>query len=45
MSQNALVVYLALTEILEIELKNIKTVIEGIRYGIDSSAILNMLVI
>lgn len=45
LSQNALVVYLALTEILEIELKNIKTVIEGIRYGIDSSAILNMLVI
>lgn len=45
LSQNAPVVYLALTEMLEIELKNIKTVIEGIRYGLDSSVILNMLVI
>lgn len=45
LSQNAPVVYLALTEMLEIELKNIKTVIEGIRYGLDSTVILNMLVI
>ena len=37
--------YLALTELLEIELKNIKTLIEGIRYGLDGAVILNMLVI
>lgn len=45
LSQNASVVYLALTELLEIELKNIKTLIEGIRYGLDGAMILNMLVI
>ncbi|MCM1164994.1 MAG: V-type ATPase subunit [Lachnospiraceae bacterium] len=45
LSQNASVVYLALTELLEIELKNIKTLIEGIRYGLDGAVILNMLVI
>ena len=44
LSQNASVVYLALTELLEIELKNIKTLIEGIRYGLDGAVILNMLV-
>lgn len=45
LSQNASVVYLALTELLEIELKNIKTLIEGVRYGLDGAVILNMLVI
>ncbi|MBD5128542.1 MAG: V-type ATPase subunit [Ruminococcaceae bacterium] len=45
LSQNASVVYLALTEMLEIELKNIKTLIEGVRYGLDGAVILNMLVI
>lgn len=45
LSQSSSVVYFALTELLEIELKNIKTLIEGIRYGLDGSVILNMLVI
>lgn len=45
LSQSSSVVYFALTELLEIELKNIKTLIEGIRYGLDGGVILNMLVI
>lgn len=45
LSQSSSVVYFALTELLEIELKNIKTLIEGIRYGLDGAVILNMLVI
>ena len=45
LSQSSSVVYFALTELLAIELKNIKTLIEGIRYGLDGAVILNMLVI
>ena len=45
LSQSTAVVYFTLAECLEIELKNIKTVIEGVRYGMDEGAILDMLVI
>ena len=45
LSQSSAVVYFTLVECLETELKNIKTVIEGIRYGLDSPDILDMLVI
>ena len=45
LSQSSSVVYFALTECLAIELKNIKTIIEGIRYGMKSSDILDMLVV
>lgn len=45
LSQYASVVYFALTEILTIELNNVKTLIEGVRYNLDGSAILDMLVI
>lgn len=44
LSQSPSVVYFALTECLGVELKNVKTVIEGIRYGMKGSDILNMLV-
>ncbi len=45
MSQCSAVVYYALAECLDTELNNIKTIIEGIRYGISSSDILDMLVL
>ncbi len=45
LSQSSSLVYFALTECLAIELKNIKTIIEGIRYGMKGSDILDMLVI
>lgn len=45
LSQSSSVVYFALVECLGIELKNIKTIIEGIRYGMKSGDILDMLVI
>lgn len=45
LSKYASVVYFALTEILTIELNNVKTLIEGVRYNLDGSAILDMLVI
>lgn len=45
LSQSSSVVYLAFTELLEVELRNIKTVVEGIRYGLDGGAILDMLVV
>ena len=45
LSRSSSVVYFAFMELLVVELKNIRTVIEGIRYGLDSSAILDMLVV
>lgn len=45
LSQSSYVVYFALSECLAVELKNIKTVIEGIRYGMKGSDILDMLVL
>lgn len=45
LSQSSSVVYLAFTELLEVEFRNIKTVVEGIRYGLDGNAILDMLVV
>lgn len=44
LSQSSSVVYFALTQCLETELKNIKTIIEGIRYKMKGSDILDMLV-
>ena len=45
LSQNSAAVYYSLIECMRIEQKNIKTAIEGIRYGMSSSEILDMLVI
>lgn len=45
MSNNSAAVYYALIECLRTEQKNIKTVIEGIRYGLSGGEILAMLVI
>lgn len=45
LSRNSAAVYYALIECLKIEQRNVKTAIEGIRYGLSSSDILNMLVI
>lgn len=45
LSQNSMVVYFAFTELLGMELKNIKTIVEGVRYGLDGVAILDMLAI
>lgn len=45
LSQSSSVVYFAFMELLGMELKNIKTIIEGVRYGLDGSAILEMLVV
>lgn len=45
LSQSSSVVYFAFMELLGFELKNIKTIIEGIRYGLDGAAILEMLVV
>ncbi|MGN0650725.1 MAG: V-type ATPase subunit [Oscillospiraceae bacterium] len=44
LSQNSSTVYYALTECLYTELNNIKTIIEGTRYDMSSSEILEMLV-
>lgn len=45
LSQSPAVVYFALTQCLAIELKNIKTLIEGVRYGLNGGDILKMLVL
>lgn len=45
LSQSSSVVYFAFVELLGVEFKNIKTIVEGIRYGLDGSAILEMLVV
>lgn len=45
LSQSSSAVYFALTECLDTELKNIKTIIEGVRYGLDDKAILDILVV
>lgn len=45
LSQSSSVVYFAFMELMGVELKNIKTITEGIRYGLDGSAILEMLVV
>lgn len=45
LSQSSSVVYFAFMELVGFELKNINTVIEGIRYGLDGGAILEMLVV
>lgn len=45
MSRNSAAVYYSLIECLKIEQRNVKTAIEGIRYGLNSSDILDMLVI
>lgn len=45
MSRNSAAVYYALIECLRIEIRNVKTAVEGIRYGIPAGEILEMLVI
>ncbi len=45
MSRNSAAVYYSLIECLKIEQRNVKTAIEGIRYGLSSGEILSMLVI
>lgn len=45
LSQSSSVVYFAFMELIGIEIKNIMTIIEGIRYGMDGGAILGMLVV
>lgn len=45
LSQSSALVYFALAELLSIENKNIKTVIEGIRYGMPSGDIMSLLVL
>ena len=45
LSRSPAVVYFALTQCLSIELNNIKTLIEGVRYGLNGSDILKMLVL
>lgn len=45
LSQSSAVVYFAFAECLGIEFNNIKTIIEGVRYGISGSEILDMIVI
>ncbi len=44
LSQSSSVVYFALIQCLKTELKNVKTIIEGIRYGMKGSDILEMIV-
>ena len=44
-SRSSATVYFCLIECLEIELKNVKTVIEGIRYGLSGAEIMEMLVL
>lgn len=45
LSQSAAVAYFALAELLYIENRNIKTIIEGIRYGMPSGEIMSLLVL
>lgn len=45
LSQSSAVVYFAFAECLGIELNNIKTLIEGVRYGLSGSEILEMIVV
>lgn len=45
LSQSSAAAYFALSECLSIELRNIKTLIEGTRYGMEGSRILELLVI
>lgn len=45
LSQSSSVVYFALVQCLEIELKNVKTIIEGIRYKMKPNEIMDMLVL
>ena len=45
LSRNSSTVYFCLIECLETELRNIKTIIEGIRYGVPAGGIMEMLVI
>ena len=45
LSKSPAVVYFSLTQCLSIELKNIRTLIEGVRYGLDGEDILKMLVL
>lgn len=45
LSSRASVTYFALTESICAELRNIRTVIEGVRYGLDGTEIMKMLVI
>ena len=45
LSQSSSVVYFAFLELLGVEFKNIKTIVEGIRYGLDGGAILEMIVV
>lgn len=45
LSQNSSTVYFCLIECLEAELRNVKTIIEGIRYGIPGNEIREMLVL
>lgn len=45
LSQSAALVYFALAELLYIENRNIKTIIEGIRYGMPSGEIMSLLVL
>ena len=44
LSQNSTTVYYALVECMNTELSNIKTIIEGTRYDMSSSEILELLV-
>ncbi len=45
LSRNSSTVYFCLIECLETELSNVKTIIEGIRYGLPGSEIMQMLVL
>lgn len=45
LSQSPAVAYFALSECLTLELSNIRTLIEGIRYGVDSGKLLEMMVV
>lgn len=45
LSRNSSTVYFCLIECLDAELNNVKTIIEGIRYGLPGSEIMNMLVL
>lgn len=45
LSRNSSTVYFCLIECLETELRNIKTIIEGIRYGVPADGIMEMIVI
>ena len=45
LTKSSAVAYFALTECLKTELKSIRTVIEGVRYGVGGSEILSMIVV